>query len=257
MEKSSQVDAFQPQPTHIHAAMRTALKSTIHALEGSATVYWLDSGTLLGAIRHEGKFIPWDDDVDIGILGFDPHAFREVLSPQYKLCQCFSMWKVYLNDGGQTIVDTAGVPYPWKFPFVDLFDFLPTDGSPKLIHPETREHCGDLSGLFPLRSICFEEVDVLVPRDAERYLVGMYGNDWKTPVPPWYNHLEERQMENGIVQHAKGWKTSVWRVMKHTASSCVVALVIRTIDASLTDHSPAFQIGRLIETSSIWELQTL
>ena len=81
--------------------------------------YFLDSGTLLGSVRHQ-EIIPWDDDIDISILQKDEAKLQKAFPNQIKI----SIWNnfaKYFEERVDLLLKNAAIGLILVFFLLALF----------------------------------------------------------------------------------------------------------------------------------------
>mgnify|MGYP006135500695 FL=1 len=160
---TNSIDSIPSNPNYNEDKLNELLDNTSRLLNDNNVTFWIDQGTLLGAIR-EGNFIKHDTDIDISI-------YKEEEDKLHKLLNNKGLLKKY----GLTLIRIGG----WC-------------NSLKLInHTSNKDSLNEydyidiyvLNYIPLLETIYFKGIDYNVPKDPELYLSLVYGKDWNIPNP--------------------------------------------------------------------------
>lgn len=142
--------------------------------------YWLDFGTLLGAVRHKG-FIPWDDDMDVAMPREDYVKLKEILVNELEKYG-FVMGKTKWLGLGYRHYETG----LW----LDVFPVDTIDSGNTFYYgtESVFRHKHPVKDVLPLGEVSFEGYMFAAPHDTNAYLTTKYGNYMGLP-------------RNGVLHH--------------------------------------------------------
>lgn len=120
----------------LHIVILNTLKETLKIIERYDLKYYMLGGTMLGAIRHKG-FIPWDDDIDIGMPRKDYELFLKLapleLPSSYNLInfKTDKSYHYYITRVQNTKTKLIETRFKHENEFTHAsIDVFPIDGSP-------------------------------------------------------------------------------------------------------------------------------
>ena len=118
------------QIRNVQLANLALLKELDYVCRLNNLQYWLDFGSLLGAIRHKG-FIPWDDDIDVSMMRDDYDKIIDAFKKSSRNPDIYA--EQTLLGKSQTMIKVKHRKCPYLF--VDIF---PHDWANKISTKENR-----------------------------------------------------------------------------------------------------------------------
>jgi hypothetical protein len=156
-----------------HKNLTDMLRLVVPIFEKYNIIYCLHGGSLLGYIRHNKSYIPWDDDIDIAI--FKDKNFKNKLD---KFKEELKQHDMSLNETpfGYNITQKGNIPY------IDLFiynfdkrkrRYMPNEWSIKRFPNEYFNHYE----VFPMIKDLYNKVSVNIPIKYKKCVHKFYGKD--------------------------------------------------------------------------------
>lgn len=163
---------FYPVPNEFKDKLYKLFNKLVLFLDEHEINYWLLSGTLLGSVRH-GEIIPWDDDIDIGMMDTDYNKLRLLKNELNKIGLDINNYTSYVEKIVYT--DDNGL-------FIDIFCFIKEGDKYKFLKQQPRKYWPNEwfyeDELFPLKKYKFGNNYYSGPNYSLPYLDRMY-KDWQ------------------------------------------------------------------------------
>lgn len=170
-------------------------------MKASGIVFWIEGGTLLGALRDQ-KLIPWDHDLDFGMKYESEVQMKKLIRKlrrhfyvsvrnfpktdkiwhlgNYRVLKIFPRKHLFFKDDlcldlfvyyEGTLPDTEELVYKYV-----VWDRNAYHRKEFLDKPETISFYGNM---------------VPVPANPEKFIEVKYGKDWRTPIKEWNVALDD------------------------------------------------------------------
>jgi hypothetical protein len=197
---------------------REHMRDICHYVSGClkeiGATYWLEGGSLLGAVREDGQLLEWEDDIDLSVLVDGEMTWDRLATGLLKRGARDGYYvDVFQQEGLIAVSFDPPKPRPFRWEHnrlrgeirVDLAVYRPAMSHGDAVL-ERRSHKGDMpvteSGgygvlreiVLPTSTISFVGADISCPNKSDTYLRVLYGDFEKVE----YTYVDPAAVQNRI-----------------------------------------------------------